>query len=183
MNNTQPEQGKLFREKLTISSFWQQKDCTSEINVHTVRHIPFWVSNGQAKLAWSEEEEIGRQREKDGTAESRRLEGKGRKMKDPQSRWGDLCSHGLICPLIPNCVDRWVQSTLHCGYAKRGPQPTVGPAMPGFSCGHRGQRVCLAYHFTDREQCVAVKAPGKMLLFGHDSWVLWDFQNLPNRRQ
>lgn len=63
--------------------------------------------------------------EKNGANESRRLEGKGRKMKDPRSRWGDLCSHGLICPLIPCCVDRWVQSTLHCGFAKRGPQPTV----------------------------------------------------------
>lgn len=91
----------------------------------TIRHISFWESNGQAKLDWSEEEDVGRQRGKHGTTESRRLEGRRREMKDPRSRWGDLCSHGLICPLIPYCVDRWVQSTLHCGFAKRGPRPTV----------------------------------------------------------
>lgn len=149
----------------------------------TIRHIPPWESNGQVKLDWSEKETIGRQGGKDGTTESRQWEGKGRKMKDPRTRWGDLCSHGLICPPIPYCVDRWVQATLHCGFARRGLRLTVGQPCQASAVGLGGQHVCLVYHFTNREQCVLLMAPGKMALFGHDSQVLLDFQNLPNKRQ
>lgn len=119
---------------------------------------------------------------RDGATASRRLEGKGRKMKDPQSRWGDLCSHGLICPLIPDCVDRWVQSTLQCGFCQAlGPRRTSHGRLPPRA--QEGQKVSPVHHFTEREQCLPVMAPCKMLLFGHDSQALWDFQSLPNRRR
>lgn len=94
-----------------------------------------------------------------GTARSRRREGGGREMKDPRRRWGDLCSHRLICPLIPRCVDRWVQSTLHCGFAKQRPSAHCGASMPGFRFGLRGRRGCLVYQFTDRENNICRSRP------------------------
>lgn len=133
-------QGRMFRKhwlyfySLPVKGIHKQNQWLPV----TIRHFPPWESNGQVKLDWSERETIGRQLGKDGTTDNRQLEGKGRKMKDPRSWWGDLCSHGLICPLIPYCVDRWVQATLHCGFARRGLRPTVDQPCQASAVGLGG---------------------------------------------
>ena len=149
----------------------------------TIRHIPLWESIGQVKLDWSEKKErVGMQRGKDGTTESRRLEGKGRKMKDPRSRWGasvqpwiDMSTNPRLCWQVGP-----VNSTVWL--CQESPFVHSVPAVPGFSCGHTGQRVCPVFHFKQGTMLTG-QGPGEMLLFGHDSWALRDFQNLPNRRQ
>lgn len=133
-------QGRMFRKhwlyfySLPVKGLHKQNQWLPV----TIRHFPPWESNGQVNLDWSERETIGRQRGKDGTTDNRQLEGKGRKMKDPRSWWGDLCSHGLICPLIPHCVDRWVQATLHCGFARRCLRPTVDQPCQASAVGLGG---------------------------------------------
>lgn len=44
-----------------------------------------WKHIWQVAPAWSETEKTGRSEGKDGTGDNRQLEGKGRKMKHPQS--------------------------------------------------------------------------------------------------
>lgn len=166
-------EGKCSRRKTDfISSVGQQKACNNNINV------TLWESDGQAKTRlirgrenWQVERERMAQRRADG-------------WKVKVGKWeirgtgeGDLCSHVLIRPLIPYCVDRWVQLALRCGFAKRGSQRTSHARLQLWAWGSAWRTT------TDREQCVPVRAPREMLLFGHDSMALWDFQNLPNRRQ
>lgn len=93
------------------------------------------------------------------------------KIKDLWSRWGNRCSHGLICPLIPNCVVRWVQSTLQCGFAKWGPQPTVD-SLSKLQLSAWGPENLPGCTILQRQQCLPVKALCEMLLFGHVSWDL-----------
>lgn len=111
----------------------------------TFQHIPLWAE--MFHRSWLE-------KDKNVKAEKKgRHRWKG-KIKHPRSSWVDLCSRRLICPLIPNCVHRWVRSLRHGGFAKRGLKPTADQPCLALVVGLWMEWLCLVYH-RQRTMCTS----------------------------